>query len=99
MAKKGKTNNPNGRPKGSVNKDVKLAREAIASLVESTVPQMQGWLEDIKEEHGPLAAWKCVSDVMEYHLPKLARTENKNSHEGEININVNKRVHSARDID
>lgn len=75
MAVKGKTNNPGGRPKGSTNKDVKLAREAIAKLVETTAPQMQGWLEEIKIEHGALAAWRCVTDVMEYHLPKLARTE------------------------
>jgi hypothetical protein len=27
------------------------------------------------EKLGPMAAYKCMMDVIEYHIPKLARTE------------------------
>jgi hypothetical protein len=36
---------------------------------------MQEWLDRIAEEEGPMAAWRCMTDVIEYHIPKLARTE------------------------
>jgi len=36
---------------------------------------MQGWLDRIAEEQGPLAAWKCINDVIEFHIPRLARSE------------------------
>jgi len=71
---KGVTNNPNGRPKGSQNKDVKLAREAIAKFVDENTERLQGWLDQIAEE-SPEKAFNCVKDLIEYHVPKLARTE------------------------
>ena len=33
------------------------------------------WLEQIAVKDGPKAAFTCMMDVMEYHVPKLARTE------------------------
>lgn len=101
MSKKGQTNNPNGRPKGIPNKSTTLAREAIAKLVEANAPKMMGWLDEIANKHGELVAWKCMHDVMEYHLPKLARTE----HAGDPNapmetiINVNKTIRKVSDAD
>jgi len=68
-------NRPKGRAPGSKNKSTTTAREAIAALVELNAPKMAEWLEEIRAHDGPLVAWRCVSDVMEYHLPKLARTE------------------------
>ncbi len=70
------------RPRGSVNKATKNAREAIGALVEANSPRMQEWLDRIAEEQGPLAAWNCMRDVIEYHIPKLARTE----HAGEVKV-------------
>lgn len=64
-----------GRKLGSLNKGTKNAREAIALLVDGNAERMQGWLDQIAADQGPLQAWNCLRDVMEYHLPKIARTE------------------------
>lgn len=64
-----------GRAKGTPNKSTVRAREAIAKLVDDNSERLQGWLDDIAATDGPLAAWKCVMDVVEYHIPKLQRTE------------------------
>lgn len=78
LSSSGKRRPPNagkGRQAGVPNKSTTHAREAIALLVETNAPRMMEWLESIRQEEGPLVAWKCMADVMEYHLPKLARTE------------------------
>lgn len=64
-----------GRPKGVPNKATTNAREAIARLVDGNAERMQEWLDQIHEQDGPKAAWACMMDVIEYHVPKLARTE------------------------
>lgn len=64
-----------GRTKGVPNKATANAREAIALLVNENAGRMQQWLDRIAEEEGPMAAWRCMTDVIEYHIPKLARTE------------------------
>lgn len=73
--KKGESGNPSGKPVGAVSKATKNAREAIARLVDDNAERMQGWLEEIAAEQGAMAAWKCMTDVIEYHIPKLSRTE------------------------
>lgn len=66
-----------GRGKGNPNKATILAREAVAKLVDNNAHRLEGWLDEIAADpkHGPIAAWKCMMDVIEYHIPKLARTE------------------------
>lgn len=64
-----------GRPKGVPNKSTIQAREAIAAFVDGNSERLQGWLDQIAETDGPKAAFQCLMDVMEYHVPKLARTE------------------------
>jgi hypothetical protein len=73
---KGKTNNPNGRPAGSQNKATAQAREAIAMFVEGNVDRLNGWLDDIAAEN-PKDAFDRFMSVVEYHIPKLARTEHQ----------------------
>lgn len=63
------------RPKGSPNKATVLAREAIARLVDGNAHRVQEWLDQVAESEGPLAALRCYGDLLEYHVPKLARTE------------------------
>jgi len=70
-----------GRKPGTPNKDVALAREAIAKFVDNNTERLQGWLDDIAKD-SPEKAFNCVRDLIEYHVPKLARTETKVS--GEI---------------
>lgn len=71
MAKGGKRENA-GRPKGVGNKSTDLAREAIAKFVDDNSQRLQGWLDQIAQD-SPKDAFNCVKDLMEYHLPKLAR--------------------------
>jgi hypothetical protein len=72
--KKGKKPGP-GRPKGLANKATINAREAIAAFVDGNAHRCQEWLEAIAVLEGPVAAFKCYMDLIEYHVPKLARTE------------------------
>lgn len=72
--KKGKKGGP-GRPKGLPNKATAAAREAIARFVDGNADRLQGWLDQIAEEKGPQAAFDCFSSLLEYHVPKLQRTE------------------------
>lgn len=62
------------RPKGSPNKATANAREAIARLVDNYAPKLEVWLDQIAAE-SPEKAYRCFMDVVEYHIPKLARTE------------------------
>lgn len=63
-----------GRKKGIPNKATQDAREAIAAFVEGNVGRLEGWLDQIAAE-SPEKAYRCFMDVVEYHVPKLARTE------------------------
>lgn len=65
---------------------IKHGREAIAMFVESNVQRMQQWLDDIAANEGPLVAFKCMTEVIEYHIPKLARTEHTGADEGPVEI-------------
>lgn len=89
----GTTGNPRGRPPGSANRATVNAREAIAAFVEGNVERLNGWLDAIAEE-SPKEAFQCFMDVVEYHIPKLARTEHTGQ-DGEdikvittVNLNV-----------
>ena len=75
-----------GRVAGVPNKATSQAREAIAAFVEGNVDRLQGWLDDIANGKAdaegkfiiapnPEKAYQMFKDVIEYHIPKLARTE------------------------
>ena len=64
-----------GSRKGRPNKSTEFAREAIARLVETNVHRVERWLDEIETQEGPKAAFDCFMDLVEYHVPKLARTE------------------------
>lgn len=64
-----------GRKKGVPNKTTIRMKEALALLMDDMAPQMKALIEEIRTNDGPLAAWKCIMDVLEYNFPKLARTE------------------------
>jgi len=83
---KGQSGNPNGRRSGSTNKATKNAREAIADFVDGNADRLNGWLDAIAAKD-PEKAFHCLMSVVEYHIPKLARTDTTvtiNSHEAAL---------------
>lgn len=79
MAKGTKTG---GRQPGSANKTTKDVRQAVALLAENNVSKLEQWLEDtatgdiangVKPDPGKAAM--LLLQALEYHIPKLARTE------------------------
>ena len=66
-----------GRAVGVPNRATAAARQSIALFVENNVDRLQGWLDAIAEDEklGPKVAYDCFMSVVEYHVPKLARTE------------------------
>jgi hypothetical protein len=64
-----------GRVKGIPNKATSNAREAISRFVDGNAELLQELLEEIRDKDGAKAAWDCIVSVLEYHIPKLARTE------------------------
>lgn len=68
------------------NKATANAREAIARFVDGNADKLQGWLDEIAATEGPKEAFKCFSDVLEYHVPKLARTETTSKMDATIRI-------------
>ena len=69
--KKGQTNNPAGRPKGSINKVNKELREMIKDFLTEN-------LENFQEEFVNLDTkdkLKFIADILPYGLPKYQPTE------------------------
>lgn len=79
MAGKGQPKTGGGSRLNRPNRVTANARAAIAALVDNNIPRMQAWLDEIAEKDGPQAAWRCMQDVIEYHIPKLSRTELANA--------------------
>ena len=76
------------RPKGSPNKATAEAREAIARLVDGNAHRLNIWLDEIYEKKGAEAAWRSMMDVIEYHVPKLARHEHTGQNGDKIKVEV-----------
>ena len=70
----GKRANSGGSRKGIPNKVTADARAAIARFVDANADRMQTWLDQVAAE-SPEKAFNMLKDVIEYHVPKLARTE------------------------
>jgi len=64
-----------GSRKGVPNKATANAREAIATFVDANAGLLQELLVEIRAKDGPSAAFRCITDLIEYHIPKLARHE------------------------
>ena len=75
-----------GRAKGTPNKATAAAREAIARFVDGNAERLNGWLDQIEAQDGPKAAFQCFADLLEYHVPKLARTEHVGEGGGPVRI-------------
>jgi hypothetical protein len=71
---KGKTNNPNGRTKGIQNQVTKDIKAAYKLLIESNLDNLTDWLKQVATKD-PEKAIRILSDLSEYVIPKLARTD------------------------
>ena len=63
-----------GRVKGTPNKATATAREAIAKLADESAEDFLGWVKAVAKTD-PEAAAKLWLAAIEYHIPKLARSE------------------------
>lgn len=72
-----------GRPKGAANSTTVAVREAIALFAADNVDKLQEWLERTAEKHPDKAA-DLFLRALEYHIPKLARTET--AFTGEVSV-------------
>jgi hypothetical protein len=64
-----------GRPKGCQNKATVDIKEAYKQLIENNLGNLTKWLEQIGN-NDPAKAIHILSDLSEYVIPKLARSDN-----------------------
>ena len=81
--------NREGRPKGSQNVKTKAIREAYKEFIENNAPKFEEWLERVAETN-PAKAIELVSNLSDYVLPKLARTEIVGDEEQPLSIDLTK---------
>lgn len=72
-----------GSRKGIPNRTTQKVRDAVACIAENNIEKVQKWLEDIKD---PKHRLELFIRLLEYHIPKLARTELTGEDGGEIKI-------------
>jgi hypothetical protein len=63
-----------GRPKGSVNKVTARVRNMVADVLDSKAPEIIDWISRVAL-YEPAQAARLYLDLMEFAVPKLARTE------------------------
>ena len=84
-----------GRKAGIPNKTTAQAREAIALFVDGNAHRLAEWLDEVANgipeadiKPNPAKAFELFQSVVEYHVPKLARTEITGADEGAIEMVV-----------
>jgi len=82
-----------GRVAGVPNKVTQEAREAIAMFVDNNAHRLEYWLTSVAEgdpkhdiKPNPAKAFEMFQSVVEYHVPKLARTELTGADQGAIEM-------------
>ena len=85
-----------GSRKGIPNKVTADGRAAIALFVDGNAHRLTGWLDQVASGYGdtnpnPAKAFELFQSVVEYHIPKLARTEST------MNMNIKKSASEMTD--
>lgn len=99
MAVKGKTNNPNGRPKGSKNKVDQDIRFAFEAMLRRNAAKIDQFVDEVYEEHGAKEVLNQLSVFAEYVLPKLARVEQQMLDKDGAPANASVEVKLVKDTD
>lgn len=68
---KGRTNNPNGRPKGAINKSTIEMRQWIKNLLDDNREQL---IQDFKKLD-PADRWRVAEKLIQYVTPKMQAVE------------------------
>lgn len=76
-----------GRPPGVPNKATSAVREAIARMAEENSENFIGWLNQVAASN-PEKACDIYLKAIEYHIPKLARTEVTGNDNGPVIMKV-----------
>lgn len=63
-----------GSRKGKPNKATADVRACVALIAQNLAPEVEAWIRRGAKKN-PLGAAKVLSDMLEYHMPKLSRTE------------------------
>lgn len=74
-----------GKQKGTLNKTTRDIKEAYRMLIENNLDNMTLWLETIANKN-PERAIHIISELSEYVIPKLARTELTGEDGNEIKV-------------
>lgn len=84
-----------GRQPGSPNKVTAEARQAIALFVDKNAHKLDKWLDVIAKGNeaadikpNPARAFELLMSVVEYHVPKLARTEVTGANGGPVVVST-----------
>lgn len=85
MAKGTKTGG--GSRRGIPNKVTQDVRAAIAVFAERNVGQLEAWLDRVAKDD-PGRAAGIFLDMLEYHVPKLARTEVTGSGGAPLSVSI-----------
>jgi hypothetical protein len=91
-----RSNNPEGRPKGALNKTTKEVREVLTSAISAEVPFMLECLERLrtKDERAYLQA---MTKLIAFVVPKPQEIEHNQVNEvREITFNVVKSQHQSK---
>lgn len=76
-AAKGNNNNPNGRPVGAKNLVTRAAKEVILEFIDGNADRIHQWVNEIHDKDGAKDALNAYVALLEFAVPKLARTEQK----------------------
>jgi hypothetical protein len=74
-----------GRPRGVANKTTTRVREAIALIAERQAPEVEKWLRQVRD---PARRVELFLRLIEYHIPKLQRSEVVGEKRGPVNFSL-----------